>query len=113
MIHFAPEMEMNGGKYALLVMERCKSDLLQYLTTDQPTLSDNVQRAIVNQLLEAYQHIHAAQVRHLDVKPENILVDEVDGVVGPHIKLCDFAFSQVFEKHQGSQSIRALVGTVA
>lgn len=112
MIHFLPDMEINGGKFALLVMERCKSDLLQYITIEQPALSDNVQRAIINQLLEAYQHIHSAQVRHLDVKPENILVDEVDGVVGPHIKLCDFAFSQVFEEHQKSQSIHSLVGTV-
>lgn len=72
--------------------------LLEYF--DAPNLSEimrqkkghNFDEAIVakiiKQLVEALAHCHQRGIYHLDVKPENILVDE-----NWKIRLIDFAFS--------------------
>lgn len=111
MIDYLEMEQVQGAKCALLIMERCKSDLSRYLQ-DNKNLSENVKRSILQQLLIAYRDIHASNVRHLDVKPENILIDEIQAYPGPFVKLCDFAFSKVFEQNQQSHSVRSFIGTI-
>ena len=47
------------------------------------------------QVLSALQHVHSCGIAHLDVKPENILVDG-----SFRLRLCDFGFS-VATQHAG------------
>ncbi|MCB9538033.1 MAG: protein kinase [Myxococcales bacterium] len=49
--------------------------------------------AVVDQILSALAYIHARNIIHRDVKPENILV--LDGPQGPQAKLVDFGFARV------------------
>ena len=51
-------------------------------------LGEEVIRKIIRQLVEALAHCHGRNIFHLDVKPENIVIDS-----NWKIKLIDFAFS--------------------
>lgn len=51
-------------------------------------LSEEIVSKVIRQLVEALAHCHERGVCHLDVKPENIIVDSEW-----NIKLLDFAFS--------------------
>lgn len=51
-------------------------------------LGEEVVRKIIRQLVEALAHCHGRNIFHLDVKPENIVIDS-----NWKIKLIDFAFS--------------------
>lgn len=48
-------------------------------------------RALLGGLLAGLAHAHAREVLHLDIKPGNILIDEVDGTLVP--RLADFGLT--------------------
>lgn len=50
---------------------------------------------LLRQLLRALQHLVRRDVEHRDVKPENLLLFEVEGQVVPHLKLADFGWAAV------------------
>lgn len=64
------------------------------------------------QLLDAYTLLHGdGRTAHRDVKPENVLIATraypTSG--GPHIKLCDFAFSKAFSENDHSSIMHTRV----
>ena len=54
----------------------------------QEALSLDEVRMYARKTLEAMNYLHGMKMAHLDIKPENILLD-YDG----HIRLCDFGFA--------------------
>jgi serine/threonine protein kinase len=49
------------------------------------------------QIMSALSYLHSCGICHRDVKPDNILVEEFiedDGVIIPHLRLCDFGLSK-------------------
>lgn len=55
---------------------------------------------ITRQLMNALEHLHRHGTAHRDVKPENIMLDDQDGVV-----LIDFATAWVADETQGGDMI--------
>ncbi len=85
--------------------EYCKNgELLQYIkwTNGFP---ENIARYYFHQLVQGLSHIHKENYCHLDLKLENILLDD-----NFSIKIIDFGFSQ-FQKKNSKQLITKYCGT--
>ncbi|XP_059512929.1 serine/threonine-protein kinase ULK3 isoform X6 [Myotis daubentonii] len=74
-----------------LIMEFCAGgDLSRFIHTRR-ILPEKVARVFMQQMASALQFLHARNISHLDLKPQNILLSSLEK---PHLKLADFGFSQ-------------------
>ena len=78
-------------KYLIFEYEY-KEDLLKYASYDNGLGDGNVSKYIFNNILKAVQDIHELGIFHLDIKLENILIDQVY-----NIKLADFGLAELKE----------------
>ena len=86
----------------LIVLERAKMSLKQYieeLRAKGATLKERALYMSLIQITQGIQHMHNHYVAHLDIKPANILITEENGEV--IFKLCDFGTSE--DIHPGRQ----------
>ena len=56
---------------------------------------------VLKQIAEGLNHLHAKEIVHRDIKPQNILISLRDGSVPPMMKLTDFGISR---KHSDERS---------
>ena len=90
---------------AVLVTELAsKGDLFNLIDT-VGCLPEKVARTYFNQLLDALSYLHFQSICHLDIKPENVLLDRNFGV-----KLADFGISKKLASPD--QLLRDRIGTV-
>ena len=91
-----------------VIFEKQDSDLLDYIC--KYYISESFARktilSLVDILLDMY---HKANLMHMDVKPENILVDYLSG----DIKLCDFDFCVPTDTENGYVDMKHLLGTLS
>ncbi|KAI5189060.1 BR serine/threonine kinase [Nematocida sp. AWRm77] len=79
---------------SLLYMEYFQSTDLFYLLTKCSTLSVCVLEKIFTQLVSGVSFLHRSRICHLDIKPENILINKKC-----QLKLIDFGMAQVSLKN--------------
>jgi len=84
------------GSICQLVMERCACSLQAMLTASPLDCEDDAGR-IMWEMMAGIGHLHAAQVVHCDVKPDNYLVS----ADGQTVKLCDFGLSRLAAPRRG------------
>jgi len=84
------ETEMNMKP---ILMEYCPNGDFHTFLRKIGKLPDSVVRTYFHQLLSAIEYLHAYKVAHMDIKLENILLDE-----NYQAKLCDFDLSRLFEE---------------
>ena len=70
-------------------------DLFCYIQVGGP-FNQEIVRTLFRDLVEAVAHVHSRQLVHLDLKLENIFVDNAYS-----IKLGDFGFSEKIAGHDG------------
>ncbi|XP_047994235.1 serine/threonine-protein kinase D1 isoform X2 [Leguminivora glycinivorella] len=92
-----------------VVMEKLRGDMLEMiLSHEKGRLTERITKYLVAQILVALKHLHAKNIVHCDLKPENVLLSS-DGEL-PQVKLCDFGFARII----GEKSFRrSVVGTPA
>ena len=84
-------------EYFYIITEYCSGGQLFEMIRRKKTFTENEAAQIMQQLLSAIAHCHQRKVIHRDVKPENLLVDEV-GTNGEYVvKVIDFGISTVFD----------------
>lgn len=80
------------------------TSLVTYVKNQGGHLSEAEARRVFGGLLDAVGHLHAKQLNHLDIKPENVMMEQgPDGLLHP--VLIDFGLSKHF-KPNGKQTSR-------
>ncbi|XP_003747755.2 serine/threonine-protein kinase D3-like [Galendromus occidentalis] len=92
-----------------VVMEKLKGDMLEMiLNSSKGRLPERTAKFLIYQILVALRHLHAKNIVHCDLKPENVLLSTDSQF--PQLKLCDFGFARII----GEKSFRrSVVGTPA
>ena len=97
--------EENGTAY--YVMDYIEGEsLAERLKRTKKAISEENIRAILPQILEALQEVHAYEIWHLDLKPGNIMIDK-NGIV----YLIDFGASKQIRANGGMTTSTALCYT--
>jgi serine/threonine protein kinase len=91
----------------ILVLEALDCNLHEHLTARPLTGPDKLAQALkwLNQLADGINVLHVEGLRHLDLKPHNLLLT-ADSAIGRNLKLADFGCSQ----HNGTR-IHGFAGT--
>ncbi|KAF2897313.1 hypothetical protein ILUMI_08861 [Ignelater luminosus] len=74
-----------------LVFEFLDIDLKKYIDNIQKSMSEDLIKCYMKQLIEGVSYLHTHRILHRDLKPQNLLLDK-EG----HIKLADFGLSRTF-----------------
>lgn len=64
--------------------------------------------AVVRQVAEALSYVHGRGVVHRDIKPDNIILTNLDGADDPEVKVADFGIAKILGE---SSTATHLVGT--
>ena len=89
---------------AVVLDHAVNGDLFPYLECGP--LREKTSRFYFGQLIDAIDHLHANGYCHLDVKPENLLLDEKF-----NFKLSDFGFAAPYTEMLGSKLVYSQCGT--
>ncbi|XP_063782446.1 serine/threonine-protein kinase ULK3 [Pseudophryne corroboree] len=89
--------------HIFLITEYCAGgDLSRFIRTRR-ILPEKVAQIFLQQLASALKFLHEKNISHLDLKPQNILLSNLDR---PHLKLADFGFAQHMTSRDENQSLR-------
>eukprot|EP00471_Norrisiella_sphaerica_P002451 CAMPEP_0184480360 /NCGR_PEP_ID=MMETSP0113_2-20130426/1853_1 /TAXON_ID=91329 /ORGANISM="Norrisiella sphaerica, Strain BC52" /LENGTH=365 /DNA_ID=CAMNT_0026858783 /DNA_START=237 /DNA_END=1334 /DNA_ORIENTATION=+ len=92
--------------HVALVMEHLASDLFKIIDRTGG-LAENSARWVMRRAARGLRYLHRAGIAHLDISPENVLVDEALGAA----KLCDFGAAREV-KREGQTLEGYVVGKV-
>lgn len=94
--------EENGTVY--YVMDYIVGESLRDKLNREGALPENLVLNYLNQLLSALQIVHAKNIWHLDIKPENIMVD-----INNCVYLIDFGASKHIEQSAGTLTTSSML----
>ena len=94
--------EENGTVY--YVMDFIEGESLRDKLNREGALPESLVMNYFQQLLSALQAVHEKNIWHLDIKPENILVDNND-----HVYLTDFGASKHIEQSNGTLTTSSML----
>lgn len=77
------------------VMEFMDYTLDNFIQKNNSTMTTELRKKIVNQILHAFEYIHSKNRLHRDISPKNILLKEFDDT--PIVKIADFGLVKVPE----------------
>jgi serine/threonine protein kinase len=84
------------GDYLYIIMEYVRQGDLQGYLNQHGTMREELARTMAQQILSALNYLHRAKITHRDIKPDNILIADLDPFT---VKLSDFGLSKVV-KHE-------------
>jgi serine/threonine kinase 17 len=79
---------------------------LQAMLDEHECLSEEKTKTCLREVLKALDYLHRRSVAHLDIKPQNILLNSTELEDG--LKLCDFGFARCIE---GTKNVCEIQGT--
>lgn len=91
----------------IIIMEYVPGGDLGKLISDEGALGEEHARLVSQQLLSALGYLHANNITHRDVKPDNILINSLNPI---DVKLTDFGLSKMVDSEQ--TFLRTFCGTL-
>ena len=93
-----------------IAMKKYDCDLFGFCFEQEQIFSENECKKYFKKICKSLENLHASYIAHLDIKPENILVD-LNGTKKFH--LCDFGLSHcsITRSRNETISTNALIGT--
>ncbi|KAL5393805.1 hypothetical protein PMIN06_006788 [Paraphaeosphaeria minitans] len=91
------------GDYLYIIMEYAPyGDLRKHMEAGmrpggEGPMKEDVMRLVAQQVLSALAHLHAQNVTHRDIKPDNILISDVEPM---QVKLSDFGLSKMVQHEE-------------
>ena len=85
-----------------MFMEYCLYTLHSYLTSTTPPTGDH-RKSVLYQASLAIEYLHAQDLVHRDLKPDNVMVKEV--TEWPLVKVMDFSFAKDLSGQEDSQMV--------
>lgn len=98
--------QANGTVY--YVMQYIKGKSLADYVSSRGTLTVTEAKTVMAPIFDAVTYLHSCRVNHLDIKPENIMLERTGDAVTPI--LIDFGLSVHFKKSGGKTSPKGLMG---
>lgn len=93
-----------------IILPEYKEDLFSYITSNKYKLNDSdFSCKILNELLRITEECHNKGVLHLDIKPENIMIDIIDNDV--KLTLIDFGSSIIVKDVNAITKLPHVCGT--
>jgi len=96
----------NDANFGCLLVEYCpKGDFYELICNKVDRLPEIIVRTYFHQLISAIEYLHFNQIAHMDIKLENLLLDD-----DYQLKLCDFDLSILIGEQvelKGTQNYRA------
>jgi len=86
-----------------IILEYCSGGDLSTFIKQYKRLPENVARKFLRQLAMALQYIRERNISHMDLKPQNLLLDSKDN---PQLKVGDFGFAQCILGKEGRDNLR-------
>ncbi len=80
------------GDYLYIIMEYVREGDLQGYLNQGGSINEGMARTIAQQILSALNYLHRSRITHRDIKPDNILIADLDPLT---VKLSDFGLSKV------------------
>ena len=71
--------------YGFVIMKKYEEDLFEFLTTQEKPLEEKEVKKIFYKICQGVRELHQSGIAHLDIKPENILLDS-----NRNFPICDF-----------------------
>ncbi|KAL0584995.1 hypothetical protein ABG067_005132 [Albugo candida] len=98
--------------HGYLILEHCNGGDLHDLILENGKLDETTAKTIFKQLLIAIQYLHGRGIIHMDVKPENILIqNHSNGTIG--VKLGDFGAARRIDSSCNVSSLSCTIGFAA
>lgn len=95
------------NRLLIIIMEYVEGGDLGKLISDEAPFSEDMVQVMSKQLLSALGYLHANNITHRDVKPDNILINSLDPL---DVKLTDFGLSKMVDTEQ--TFLRTFCGTL-
>lgn len=96
-----------------LVIEYMEGGELFDIIADKDRLSEQQASQVVRDIIRGCEYLHAMDVVHCDIKPENILCKTTEWPLD--VKLCDFGLSNYIDRSAGADAsentMTAVIGT--
>lgn len=80
--------------HLVLVLEYAAGGTLREFISNAGKLSEADARRLFQELIFAVEYCHSLGIASRDIKPENCLLDGVEGNLPGHLKLADFGYSK-------------------
>lgn len=93
-VHVIDVIQENGTSY--YVMDYIEGRSLQDIVSEEGPMSEARALHYINQLMYALEYVHSQKMLHLDIKPDNIMVDKNDNAI-----LIDFGVSKQYDEVDG------------
>lgn len=93
-VHVSDVLQENGTSY--YVMDYIDGRSLQEIVETEGPMPESRALHYIGQLMDALEYVHSQKMLHLDIKPDNIMVDKNDNAI-----LIDFGVSKQYDEVDG------------
>lgn len=103
-VHVSDVFSENGTSY--YVMDYINGNSLSSVLAERGAMSEADAIKVIDQVADALSYVHSRRINHLDIKPANIMIENVTG----RIVLIDFGVSKLYDSETGEATTSTPVG---